>query len=95
MKRREKTPIPALDPRLSYQAKASYYERYSTQELLAAGHLEEVGVRGFPAKTETLSVRVDKALLFRLKQTAKKKQLPLRTLIRMWLIAHTQEEKAA
>lgn len=95
MRTKEKTPIPALDPRLSYQAKASYYERYSTQELLAAGHLEEVGVRGFRAKTETLSVRVDKALLSCLQQMAKKKQLPLRTLIRMWLIAHVQEEKAA
>ncbi len=95
MKRKEKFPIPEMNPNLPYKAKASYYERYSTEELLAAGHLEEVGVRGFPAKTETLSVRVDKALLLRLKRTAQKKQLPLRTLIRMWLIAHVQEEKAA
>jgi hypothetical protein len=31
-----------LDPHASYGAKARYYERYSTEELLATGHLEEV-----------------------------------------------------
>jgi predicted DNA binding CopG/RHH family protein len=90
-----KHPIPALDPHASYAAKARYYERYSTQELLAAGHLEEVGVRQHPHKTETLSIRVDKTLLTQLKRVAKKKKLPLRTLVRMWLAKHAQEERAA
>jgi len=90
-----KRSIPALDRHASYEAKARYYERYSTQELLAAGHLEEVGVRQSSRKTETLSLRVDKTLLAQLKQVAKKKKLPLGTLIRMWLVKHTQEEQAA
>lgn len=95
MAQKAKRSIPALDPHASYEAKARYYERYSTQELLAAGHLEEVGARQYPRKTETLSLRVDKALLTQLKQVAKKKKLPLRTLIRTWLVKHAQEEKAA
>jgi hypothetical protein len=95
MPRKEKRSIPALNPRASYETKARYYERYSTQELVAAGHLEEVGTRRYTRQTETLSLRVDKALLTQLKRAAKKKKLPLRTLIRMWLIQHAQEEKAA
>ncbi len=59
MAQKAKRSIPALDPPASYEAKARYYERYSTQELLAAGHLEEVGVRQYPYKTEMLSLRVD------------------------------------
>ncbi len=92
---KKKPAIPALTPRSSYEAKARYYERYSTQELMAAGHLEEIGTRKYTRQTETLSLRVDKALLTQLKRAAKKKKLPLRTLIRMWLIQHAQEEKAA
>lgn len=95
MAQKMKRSIPALDPHASYEAKARYYERYSTQELLATGHLEEVGVRQYPRKTETLSLRVDKTLLTQLKQIAKKKKLPLRTLIRMWLVKYTREERAA
>jgi len=95
MAEKMKRSIPSLDPHASYVAKARYYERYSTQELLAAGHLQEVGVRQYPRKTETLSLRVDKRLLAQLKQVAKKKKLPLRTLIRMWLVEHAQEEQAA
>lgn len=90
-----KRTIPLLDPHASYEVKARYYERYSTQALLAAGHLEEVGVRKYPRKTETLSLRIDKTLLTQLKRVAKKKKLPLRTLIRAWLMKHTQEEQAA
>jgi predicted DNA binding CopG/RHH family protein len=95
MSRKEKCSIPTLDPRASYEAKAHYYERYSTQELVEAGHLEEVGIRKYARQTEILSLRVDKALLTQLKRAAKKKKLPLRTLIRTWLIQHAQEEKAA
>ena len=67
----------AVTPHASYQAKARYYERHSIEELLAAGHLEEVGVRQYPRQTETLSLRIDKTLLTRLKQVAKEKKLPL------------------
>lgn len=95
MAQKGKRSIPALDPHASYAAKARYYERYSTQDLLAVGHLEEVGARQYARKTEMLSLRVDKTLLTQLKQVARKKKLPLRTLIRTWLIKHTQEEKAA
>ena len=95
MKRKAKRLIPSLDLHASYEAKARYYEHYSTQELLAAGHLEEVGVRQYPRKTEMLSLRVDKTLLAQLNQVAKKKKLPLRTLIRTWLVKHVREEKAA
>ena len=87
--------IPALNPQASYVAKARYYERYSTQELVAAGRLVEVGVREYPKQTETLSVRVDKILLAQLKRVARKKKLPLRTLIRLWLVKHAQDEMAA
>jgi len=95
MAQKVKRSVSTLDPHASYEAKARYYERYSTEELLAAGHLEEVGVHQYPRKTETLSLRVDKTLLTQLKQLAKKKKLPLRTLIRMWLVKHAQEERAA
>ena len=95
MVQKAKRSIPALDPHASYKAKACCYERYSTQELLAAGHLEEVGVRQYPRQTETLSLRVNKALLAQLKQVARKKRLPLRTLARMRLAKHAREEKAA
>ena len=95
MQRKARTTIPPLSPGASAEAKARYYERYSTQELMAAGQLEEVGVRKYPRKTETLSLRVDTDLLFQLKRLAKKKNLPLRTLIRTWLVQHTQQEKAA
>jgi len=76
MPQKEKRSIPPLNPHVSYKAKADYYERYSTQELLSSGHLEEVGIRRAAVQTETLSVRVDKALLSRLKQTAKKSTFP-------------------
>jgi hypothetical protein len=33
MPHKEKCSIPTLDPRASYEVKARYYERYSTQEL--------------------------------------------------------------
>jgi predicted DNA binding CopG/RHH family protein len=95
MPQKEKRPIPPLNPRASYKAKAEYYERHSTQELLSAGYLEEVGIRRAAVQTETLSVRVDKMLLSQLKQTAKKRHLPLGALIRMWLVQHVQDEKAA
>ena len=95
MPQKIKPSIPTLNPHASYEAKAHYYERHSTQELLAAGHLEEVGVRQYLHKTETLSLRVDKTLLAQLKQVARKKNLPLRTLIRMWLVKHAQENQAA
>ncbi|MGH9428180.1 MAG: CopG family antitoxin [Terriglobia bacterium] len=95
MPQKAKAPLPALNPHASYEAKARYYERHSTQELLAAGHLEEIGVQQYPRKTETLSLRVDKMLLAQLKQVARKKRLPLRTLIRMWLVKHAQEDQAA
>jgi hypothetical protein len=52
MKQKAKRPISVLDPHASYEAKACYYERYSTQELLAAGHLEEVKVRQYLRKTK-------------------------------------------
>lgn len=89
MARKAKRTIPALDQEASYEAKAEYYKRYTSQDLLTAGHLEEVGIRQYAPKTETLSVRVDAALLAQLKQIAKKKQLPLRTLIRQWLVQHS------
>ena len=95
MAQKTNRPIPVLNLHASYQAKARYYERHSTEELLAAGHLEEVGVRQYPRQTETLSLRVDKTLLARLKQVAKKKKLPLSTLVRMWLVKHAQEDRAA
>ena len=47
--------IPCLDPDASYEAKARYYERFSTKELVAVGHLEEVGVCQYSSK-ETLSL---------------------------------------
>jgi predicted DNA binding CopG/RHH family protein len=87
--------VPILDPHASYQARARHYEHYSTQELLAADHLEEIGVRQHARKTETLSLRVDKSLLTQLKQVAKKKKLPLHTSVRMWLVKYAQEEQAA
>jgi predicted DNA binding CopG/RHH family protein len=87
--------IPAVNPRASYVARARYYERHSTQELVDAGQLIEVGIRAYPQQTETLSVRVDKMLLAQLKRMARKKKLPLRTLIRRWLVQHAQEEIAA
>ena len=90
-----KRSIPTLDPHASYEAKSRYYERYSTQELLAAGYLKEVGVQQYPRKTATLSLQVDQTLLAQLKQVAKKKKLPLRTLIRMWLVKQAREEQAA
>jgi len=95
MPQKVKPSIPAPNPRASYEAKARYYERHSTQELLTAGHLEEVGMRQYPRRTETLSLRIDKALLAQLKQVAKKKKLPLRTLIRTWLVKHAREDQAA
>ena len=95
MARKAKMTIPSLDPKASAEAKARYYERYTTQELIAAGQLEEVGIRKYPRKTETLSLRLDTNLLMQLKRVAKKKKLPLRTLIRTWLIQHTEQEKAA
>ncbi|MGH7960620.1 MAG: CopG family antitoxin [Candidatus Binatia bacterium] len=95
MPQKAKLSLPATNPHASYEAKARYYERYSTQELLAAGHLEEVGIRQYPRKTETLSLRVDKTLLAQLKQLARKKKLPLGTLIRTWLVKHAQEDRAA
>ena len=95
MPRKEKSPIPVLNSRASYKAKARYYEQHSTQELLTAGRLEEVGIRQYSRQTETLSLRVDKELLTQLKRAAKKKNLPLRTMIRTWLIQHVREEKAA
>jgi hypothetical protein len=42
MAQKVKHSIPTLDPHASYGAKARYYERYPTEELLATGHLEEV-----------------------------------------------------
>jgi hypothetical protein len=95
MARKAKHSIPVLGPSASYETRARYYEHYSTLELLAAGHLEEVGVRQYSRKTETLSIRVDKTLLTQLKQVAKRKKLPLRTLVRLWLTQHALEEKAA
>ena len=95
MAQKAKRSIPAPPQQASYEARARYYERYSTQDLLVAKHLEEVGVRQYARQTETLSVRVDKTLLAQLRQVAKKKKLPLRTLIRIWLVKHTQEEQAA
>lgn len=86
MPRKEKHSIPSLPSRTTYEAKARYYEQYSTQELLATGHLEEVGVKQYPRKTATVSFRVEKALLTQLKQAAKQKRLPLSTLVRMWVI---------
>jgi hypothetical protein len=95
MTRKEKPSIPPLPPRAPYEARARYYEQYSTQELLAAGHLEEVGVKKYPRKTATLSFRVEKTLLTQLKQAAKRKRLPLSTLVRMWLIERVQENQVA
>mgnify|MGYP001594035984 CR=1 FL=1 len=95
MAQKAKRSISVLDRHASYEAKAHYYKRHSTQELLAAGRLEEVGVRQYPRKTETLSLRIEKRLLAQLRQVAKKKRLPLSTLIRMWLAKHSQEEQAA
>jgi hypothetical protein len=95
MPRKEKRPIPPLPPRAAYEAKARYYERYSTQELLDAGHLEEVGVKQYPRKTATLSFRIDKTLLTQLKQVAQQKRVPLSTLVRTWLIERVQENQAA
>lgn len=95
MTKKTRHPIPALSPHASYEAKARYYEHYSTEDLLAAGRLEEMGVHQYPRQTETLSLRVDKLLLGQLKQVAKKKKLPLRTLVRMWLVKRVQEERAA
>jgi predicted DNA binding CopG/RHH family protein len=93
--RKIKRNIPPLDPHASYEAKAQYYERYSTTELMENGHLEEVGVFQHAPKIEMLSLRVDNTLLAQLKKVAKKKQIPLRTLIRTWLVEHAQEEKTA
>jgi predicted HicB family RNase H-like nuclease len=84
-----------MPSRTTYGAKARYYEQYSTQELLAAGHLEEVGVKQYPRKTAKLSFRIEKALLTQLKQAAKQKRLSLSTLVRMWLIERVQENQAA
>ncbi|MBM4257062.1 MAG: hypothetical protein FJ147_14335 [Deltaproteobacteria bacterium] len=95
MTRKAKVTVPPLDPKASAEVKARYYERYTTQELIAAGHLEEVGLRKYPRKTEILSLRLDTNLLMQLKRVAKKKKLPLRALIRTWLVQHTEQEKAA
>ena len=84
-----------MPSRTTYEAKARYYEQYSTQELLAAGHLEGVGVKQYPRKTAQLSFRVEKALLTQLKQVAKQNRLSLSTLVRMWLIERVQENQAA
>ncbi len=93
MAQKAKRSLPAVDPHASYAGKARYDERYSTPELLAAGHLEEGGVCQYLRKTATWSLGVDKALLAQLKQVAK--ELPLRPLIRRWRVKHTQEEQAA
>lgn len=95
MIQKTKRDIPPLDPQASYEAQAQYYERHSTNELMKHGHLEEVGVFQQAPKTEMLSLRVDKTLLAQLKKVAAKKQMPLRTLIRTWLVEHAREEKAA
>ncbi len=95
MTRKDKHSIPPMPSRATYEAKARYYEQYSTQELLAAGRLEEVGVKQYPRKTATLSFRVEKTLLTQLKHAAKQKRLPLSTLVRMWLIERVQENQAA
>ena len=95
MARKEKHSIPPLPSRTTYEAKARYYEQYSTQELLAAGHLEESGVKQYPRKTATLSFRVEQTLLTQLKQAAKRKRLPLSTLVRMWLTERVQDNQAA
>jgi hypothetical protein len=95
MTRKDKHPIPPIPSRAPYEARGRYYEQYSTQELLAAGHLEEVGVKQYPRKTATLSFRVEKTLLTQLKHAAKQKRLPLSTLVRMWLIERVQENQAA
>lgn len=94
MARKARIAIPPLDPGASAETKTRYYERYSTQQLITAGQLEEVGIRKYPRKTETLSLRVDTNLLMQLKRVAKKKKLPLRTLIRTWLVQHTQRGEA-
>ena len=72
MAQKTKRNIPPLDPHASYEAKAQYYERYSTAELVKHGHLEEVGVFQHAPKTEMLSLRVDKTLLAQIKEVAKK-----------------------
>ena len=95
MTRKEKHSIPPIPSRAPYEAKARYYEQHSTQELLDAGHLEEIGVKQYPRKTATLSFRVEKALLTRLKQAAQRKRLPLSTLVRTWLIERVQDNRAA
>ena len=73
MAQKAKRHIPPLEPDASYETKARYYERFSTNELMAAGHLEEVGVCQHAPKTETSSFRVGKTLLAKLKQVAQKK----------------------
>ena len=95
MQRKRKQESATLNRETSYLAKARYYERYSTQELLDTGRLVEIGVRAYPRQTEMLSVRVDKTLLAQLQRVARKKKIPLRTLIRQWLVKHSQEEVAA
>lgn len=95
MTRKGKLAIPPSPPNSTYAAKAHYYEQHSTQELLAAGQLREVGVRQYPRKTATLSCRVEKTLLTQLKQAAKRQHLPVSTLVRMWLTERVQDNKAA
>lgn len=95
MTRKEKRPIPPIPTHATYETKARYYERYSTQDLLDAGHLEEVGVKQYPRKTATLSFRIEKTLLTQLKQVAKRKRVPLSILVRTWLIECVQEDQAA
>ena len=63
MAQKAKRHILPLEPDASYETKARYYERFSTDELVTAGRLDEIGVCQHVPKTERLSLRVDKTFL--------------------------------
>ena len=62
MAQKAKRSISALDPHASYEAKARYYECYSTQELLAAGGYYADLYQAQFAGQEQTQARIDAAL---------------------------------